>query len=133
MSIDPIEAMADAIMKFEGWRPGLPAYTNRNPGNLRASLLAAGPGVDGFVRFQTFETGYSALIRDLRRKFTGRSSSGLKATDTLLRFFEVSAPSSDANHPLSYAQFVAGWLTKALQRPIHTDTMLVEIAPDLER
>lgn len=128
--MDPIEAVADAIMSYEGWRPGSVSNSDRNPGNLRDSPYAQGHDARGYVTFTGLVTGYTALKADLICKFSGDNKHNLNGDSTLLDLFAVYAPAADNNAPLAYAQFVAHWLTIALGLPIHTSTTLREIAPD---
>jgi hypothetical protein len=127
--VDPIEAVADAIMCYEGWKPWSPSYQNRNPGNLKHAPSSAGIGIDGFAYFRGLEAGYSALCGDLAAKFSGNNHYGLGPESTLYDLFCVYAPAGDHNAPLAYAQFVSAWLTRALKRGIHYDTTLRAIAP----
>lgn len=123
--VPPLEAIADAIMIFEGWtaynEQGQPSvsYRNRNPGNLEE---------DGDYRvFGTFIEGYQALLGDLHAKFTGDNSHGLGPNSTLFELFMVYAPSSDHNPTLQYCNFVAHRASIALSRPITSGTKLGDI------
>lgn len=129
--MDPIEAVADAIMAYEGWKPGSVSYRNRNPGNLRSSQFATYVGVDGFAEFDSLVNGYIGLKGDLRAKFSGKNEHGITGDTTLLGLMQVYAPAADKNVPLAYAQFVAHWVTLALGQEIHTSTTLREIAPEV--
>jgi hypothetical protein len=129
-NMDPIEALADAIMRREGWSAGSRSERNRNPGNLRDSPYANGHDADGYATFAGMVEGYTGLCADLRRKFSGRNTHGLNGDSTLLQLFEVYAPADDNNAPLLYAVFVGRWLTTALGQDIQSSTTLREIAPE---
>lgn len=116
MSVPVLEAIADAIMRFEGWEPGSRSYRNRNPGNLRESVYGTGKDADGYVIFGSVLDGYFALLVDLRDKLSGKTSTELGKYSTLLYFFQVYAPSADHNQPQRYATFVADWLCRVYLR-----------------
>lgn len=118
--MNPLEAFADAIQDFEGWRPGSMSNRNRNPGNLEH------PNGEKIV-YASLLDGYKALVDDLRAKFTGNNTHGLDPQSTVLNLFEVYAPSSDNNPTRRYAVFVANWATIALKREITLNTKLGEI------
>lgn len=117
---------AKAIQDFEGWyepgSPGYPrgsrSYRNNNPGNLRWSPFEDG-NVDNFSTFNTYQKGFDALIHQLRIAANGESRV-YQPDMTLLRFFEVYAPSSDNNHPEHYAMFVAKRLGVEITTKIKT-------------
>jgi hypothetical protein len=88
-------------------------------------------GIGGFVRFASLVNGYMALTRDLRAKFSGKNEHGISGETTLLGLMQVYAPTADYNVPMSYAQFIAHWLTLALGQGVHTSTTLREIAPEV--
>lgn len=116
-----LDALATAIMTYEGLRPNTPSYRNCNPGNLRDRATGK------FRVFPDFITGYSALLADLKDKCTGKSASGLQPTSSLLDLFKVYAPSSDHNQPATYASFVALWISKTSGKPFTIDSQLKEI------
>lgn len=111
-----LELWADAIQSFEGWfTPGTNGYPNgsksfrnNNPGNIKyiGQKRAIGKDSTGFCIFATYEDGRAELIDLLTRAATGKSSI-YRPDMTLLQFYEKYAPSSDNNHPLSYASAVA--------------------------
>jgi hypothetical protein len=133
MPVSGLEAVADAIMRFEGFNPKTRSYQNRNPGNLRLAIHpdagVAAYDVDdkGFTIFPDLATGYNALLRDLRAKFTGANRHGLGPSSTLLGMMKIYAPSADANNPLEYAQFIAKWCSMALNRPLTEQSELCNI------
>jgi hypothetical protein len=127
--MNPLEAVADAIMHYEGWTAGSVANRNRNPGNLRDSPLKIGEDPAGFAVFSDLPTGYHALLHDLECKFSGRNAEGLVPTSTLLDLFNVYAPSSDNNVPLKYADFVATWISRALHQSYSPQSQLGSIFP----
>lgn len=115
MSVCVLEAIADAIMRFEGWAPGSISYQNRNPGNLRASRFAIGTDRRGYCVFPCLVVGYSSLLEDLVGKLTGTDAHGLGPRSTLIQLFEVYAPAQDKNDPQRYAEFVASALNQVYQ------------------
>ena len=119
-----LEAVADAIQQFEGWKPGTTSYTNRNPGNLRTGV---NPDGNGYSVFPDFISGYSALLRELQSKFSGNNAHGIGPSSTLLGLFNIYAPPSDDNPTNAYAQFVAQWVSKSLGKPITIDSELANI------
>ena len=123
--ISGLEAVADAIMQFEGWKPGTRSYVNRNPGNLR---LQGEPADDkGYSIFPSLADGYGALLRELQSKFTGNNSHGIGPASTLLALFNVYAPPTDDNPTETYAEFVAQWVGRALSKPITIQSELCNI------
>lgn len=118
--MDPIEAVADAITKFEGWAPGNKSYQQRNPGNLRDTY-------GNYRTFQTFVEGYSALLFDLRAKFTGHTKTGLGPDSTVNQLMHVYAPPSDNNPTEAYVAFVCNWVSKALGASVAPETKLSEV------
>jgi hypothetical protein len=120
--MNALESVADAIMAFEGWKPGSKSYRNRNPGNLRNS--------DGtFIVFNTFIGGYSSLIAELKSKFSGNNRRGITPQSTLQDLMNVYAPPADGNPTTYYSLFICNWVTKSLGRSIAPTTRLEEIWP----
>lgn len=121
-----LEAVADAIMAFEGWKPGSRSYTNRNPGNLEipGSVKDA---TGKYTVFPDFVSGYSALLRELQSKFSGQNNHGISQSSTLLGLFNIYAPPSDNNPTNAYAAFVASWVGKALGKPITVESELCNV------
>jgi hypothetical protein len=124
ISVNGLEAVADAIMAFEGWRPMTFSYRNRNPGNLRGGEVV---DKSGYNMYPSFVDGYVALLNDLQAKFSGRNTHNLDQKSTLLQLMQVYAPSSAGNPTTDYATFVANWLTKVFGRSITVDSKLEEI------
>lgn len=99
-----LQTLARAMAEHEGWISGLEiyghkniatvAYRNHNPGNLRASPFALGKR-DGFAVFLDDNTGFFALLWDLRAKATGNTRSNLNGDSTIAELIEVYAPSSE--------------------------------------
>jgi hypothetical protein len=118
--VNGLEAVADAIMKFEGWQPGTKSYRNRNPGNLE-------DGLGNYKVFSSFVEGYSALLSDLEDKFLGHTRTGLGPDSTILQLMMKYAPPADNNPTQAYTDFICGWCTKALGKTIVTTTPLKEI------
>jgi hypothetical protein len=123
--VNGLEAVADAIMQFEGWKLGSRSYVNRNPGNLR--LVGRTADDRGYTIFPDLPTGYSALLRELQSKFSGQNSHGIGPASTVLELFNIYAPPSDNNPTNAYAAFVADWISKALGRPITIASPLSDI------
>lgn len=102
-----IERMAEAIKTFEGWFVGSRSYRNNNPGNLK---LAGQPGAigqdeQGHAIFDTYDSGWAALIRQIEGAFYG-TSHVYSPDDNLFSFFSKYAEGNS----LQYAQYVAGQL-----------------------
>jgi hypothetical protein len=127
MPIPPLEALADAIMNAEGWRPGSPSNRNRNPGNLRSGLGEVSKDVEGYAQFSKFEDGYHALLFDVTVKVRGGSEHKLTPTSTLEQFSAVYAPSRDGNDPYRYTKMLIWWLEHALKRQFTSSTTLAEL------
>lgn len=89
--MDRLEALADAIMKLNGWSdPSSQAYRNRNPLLLRAFSLSRAQAADarGVRIFDSLLGGYRAALNDLFEKCDGeygkgRSRSKLDRTSSL--------------------------------------------------
>lgn len=118
-----LEKMADAIQRFEGFTPGSVAYRNNNPGNLKyfgGEKWQGQIGVDksGFIIFDTYSNGRRALTKLLTNAATGALAPSYLPTMTLLQFFSRYAPTSDANNPTQYAEFVARELNVDPMTPI---------------
>lgn len=111
--ISPIDAMADAIMAYEGWKPGTRSYTNRNPGNLKQTDKVQPADTDGFRIFHDLREGYAALGFELLAKCLGYSKTQVTPASTILQLFETYAPATDHNTPAAYARFVTDWMSEA--------------------
>jgi hypothetical protein len=118
----PIEALADAIMQFEGWHRDSHSWRNRNPGNLRPTSPTQPQDAENYRIFDSLAEGFAALLADLRAKFGG--SHNLKPESTLLDLFNCYAPAGDANNPSAYTQFVCSWTSRILGRPVLPATTL---------
>jgi hypothetical protein len=91
-----IEVWAEAIKEFEGWYKGSRSWRHNNPGNLRYSKYET-DNVDGYSVFPDYETGWKALLFQLRIATDGRSS--VYSPDmTLKQFVNVWAPPEDNNN-----------------------------------
>ena len=101
-----LEALADAIQWYEGWKMGSISWRNNKPGNLRWSRFANGTRAN-FATFNSYIVGWIALWYDLHMKCLGKTRTGLNGNSTLLALFNVWAPSSDGNDPDAYARAVA--------------------------
>lgn len=129
--MSPLEAMADAIMCFEGWIPkgennavpnGSRSWRNRNPGNLRPFNTGQARDSDNYRTFSSLSDGYVALVADLSRKLMV----DFAPTNTLLDVMNKYAPTGDANNPTQYTIFICHRLTLALGRIISPTTMISE-------
>ena len=123
--INPLEAVADAIMSFEGWKPGSRSYRNRNPGNLEGGSV-----VDSSGKYNVYPTlvgGYNALLAELAAKFSGNNRHGIGPDSTLLALFNIYAPPSDNNPTNIYCQYVATWCSQVLGVSITPETKLGDI------
>lgn len=127
MSVFLAEAIADAIMQYEGWKPGSRSNRNRNPGNLRRSDESQIVDKDGYRVFGTLADGYRALVADVAAKLYDGERHGLSARSTLLALFYVYAPASDDNHPPNYARFVAEWLQGVYTFTVTLNTSFEEL------
>jgi hypothetical protein len=111
-----------AIQQFEGWiEPGKSdkngkvypngslSYRNCNPGNLKhrdGMLLAIGKDINGFAKFASYHDGFLALTNKIKNACTNQSTV-YSPDDSILKFFQKYAPTSDGNYPETYAKFVA--------------------------
>lgn len=126
--MNPLDAMALAMFADESGHlenPTVPAIRNLNPGNLRLSGGTSDAG--GYTVFTDFISGYSALLRELKSKFSGNNSHGIGQESTLLELFNIYAPPSDNNPTNAYAEFVANWVSRALGKTITPQTLLKDI------
>jgi len=125
----PIEAMADAIMSFEGWIPkgqsnaipnGSRSWRNRNPGNLRPWTKTQVADIDNYRIFASLVDGFAALVADLTKKL----NVDFPPTDTLFEVMNKYAPAGDSNNPTAYTIFICHRLTLTLGRPISLATTI---------
>lgn len=132
--IDPIEALADCIMRFEGWAPpgstiggvkGSTSWRNRNPGNLRDSTYKEGIDDKGYAYFSSMIQGWGALMYDLKAKFNG--SHNLTPQSTLHQLFSIYAPPTDNNDPQQYSRTIALWMSKIYNAQVTPDWTLENI------
>jgi len=122
----PLECLAWAILTFEGFRPGTKAWRHCNPGNLRFSKKAVSIK-EGYAVFNSFASGWDALLWDLSCKARGKTSTGLGPHSTIMQLITVWAPAEDDNQPGTYARFVADFLKRSLNPTISTETTLGEL------
>lgn len=120
-----VEDFAHAIGEYEGFflteeecrrrKITFPTVAQRrkNPGNLRA--WGSFPIVDGYVDFDSNESGWKALRRQCDRNIFDRSLTfkeffgGQRNADGSLinrTSYSGYAPAADRNHPTKYAQYV---------------------------
>lgn len=99
---------AKLIQECEGWYPSSRSQRNQNPGNLRWHNQRGNIGKDndGFAMFPDYETGFSALVRQLDAACRGRSKV-YNPEMTLKQFFYLYAPSDNLNDPDKYSKKVA--------------------------
>ena len=111
-----IQKLADAIQQEEGYYEGSRSYRNKNPGNLRFSMLTTALGFaftaklgamrndkDNFAVFPTYEKGYEALCEFLKLACEDKLKDYHQAR-SLRQFIQVYAL-PPASHP--YAENVA--------------------------
>ena len=128
--MNPLEALADAIMQFEGWHPacrwagGSRSWRNRNPGNLRPTNSTQPTDGAGYRKFDSLAVGWAVLLADLDAKFKG--SHNLTPQSTMLDLLNVYAPAGDNNNPSAYTNFVCSQTSLALGRTITPTTTLQE-------
>lgn len=113
-NLDAIGKFAEAIQKFEGWFSGSISQRNNNPGNLKPlsrSSFQGQVGLDssGFAIFDSFSSGWQALVNQVTWAATGKSSV-YSPSDSIISFFQKYAPSTDNNDPYKYANFVANYI-----------------------
>jgi len=134
MKID--EALADCIMRFEGWvapqattfKVGSTSWRNRNPGNLRPYNADQPKDDKGYRIFETLADGWLALLADITIKLTGQSAHKLTTQNTLFDFFSIYAPPTDNNDPQHYARTIAAWLNFIYNTNLITpDTKLIDL------
>lgn len=119
--MDRLEALADALMKLNGWTdPTSQAYRNRNPLLLKAYSLSRVQEQDarGVRIFGSLLGGYRAGLHDLYEKCGGRSRAKL-ATDAPLRNL---LGVYGAGHPVA-ERHVLVFLRAALQLDLATDDL----------
>ena len=119
-----LEALADAIMQFEGWHADSRSWRNRNPGNLRPTSPQQKADAQNYRVFESLADGWAALREDLAAKFAG--SHKLTLDSTLLDLLDVYAPAGDQNNPTEYTKFVCTWTSHVLARSITPATTLRE-------
>lgn len=118
-----LSELALAHQRHEGYYPGSRSWRNNNPGNLRA-----GPPSDsgGFTIFKNYNTGFQALINDVKAKITGKSKHiDYSRNPTFLTYIKVYAPADDGNSPTGYCQALCKELAHYGVQP---DTPLTELA-----
>lgn len=132
--IKPIEALADCIMRFEGWYPpikpfvnGSAAWRNRNPGNLRPYNSLQLKDEHNYRIFNSLADGWEALIEDLEAKILNGSHGIDEEKSSLHDLFNIYAPALDQNDPQQYSRQIAMWLTCIYRTPITADTKLEDI------
>lgn len=128
-----IDQIAAAIQEFEDFVPpggrsrsgeilpnGSRSWRNKNPGNLRGVTGLAGEvGLDetGHIIFDTYQSGWNALVRQVRLWLTGTS----KVMGLSFNLYQVFGLYAEENQR-QYAEFVAKRLG------VSPDTTLAELA-----
>lgn len=103
--MNKLDRFCEAIMQYEGWKPGSRSFRNSNPGNLRDSPFKLGMD-GGMCTFKTFADGWNALVFDVKCKATGRTRTSLSGDSTMRDFFDIYAPKIDNNEPNKYCLYV---------------------------
>jgi hypothetical protein len=85
---------------------------NNNPGNLMyAGQAGATPGPGGFAVFDSYSSGYQALLNQLNLYANGTCAACAGVPQTISGTFQIYAPAgSGGNNPTLYAQNVANSL-----------------------
>lgn len=102
---DRLEALADAMMKLNGWDdPISRCYQLRNPLLLRAFSLSRlqEQDAEGLRIFPSFAAGYRAGVHDLRIKLQGESRARLSRDATLQQLLQV----YHLGHPIAVKRVV---------------------------
>jgi hypothetical protein len=127
----PLEALADAVMMFEGWHRDSRSWRNRNPGNLRPLNSTVPHDNENYRIFVSLAQGFQALLDDLAAKFDG--SHNLTGQSTMLDLLNVYAPAGDHNSPSTYCLFVTRWVSAALNRQIDSRTTLADFRDPISK
>ena len=131
-----IDTLAKAHVKHEGF--GTPnavtITTGNNPGALKflphmASKYGAAKGKNNFAMFPDVNSGYRALIGDLRAKITGKSAHiDYSRNPTLLDYIKVYAPATDNNNPTAYSRAVVKFLKDSGYEDVNINTPLITLS-----
>lgn len=78
-----IEALAEAIMAYSGYRPGSALWLARNPGGLKAYSPLHKKDEHGNRVFASLLDGMQALVFDVALKVSGKSKNKLTPKHTL--------------------------------------------------
>lgn len=118
-TLDRLDTWCHAIQSREGffspgenaeYPNGTPAWANNNPGNC-VFIGQQNAVADGrFAKFNTYQDGYNYLKNLLIWACTDQSTPLYTSDMTLLEFYDVYAPASDGNDPISYSEEIAGKL-----------------------
>lgn len=93
-----IQSREGYIAPCKKYPTGTSSYRNNNPGNCK--------GINGkFLKFKTYEDGFAYLI-DYIERVQRNEHKAYPKNCTIQQFFNVYAPESDGNLPLSYAKEV---------------------------
>ena len=82
--ITRIEALAEAIMEYSGYRdPEGALFQARNPGGLKAHAPTVLQDIEGNRVFASMKSGWDALLYDLRVKCSGQSHTALTSQSSV--------------------------------------------------
>lgn len=115
-----LDALAMAHAKHEGFgTPNAVTITEgNNVGALKflpsmAEKYGATRGKNNFAMFPDVQSGYKALVADLRAKVTGGSAHiDYSKNPTLLDYIKIYAPDTDGNNPTAYSRAVVASLRR---------------------
>jgi len=123
-----------AHIKHEGFgTPNAKTITaGNNPGALRwhpaQAQFGGEKGPKNFTIFPDVESGYRALVADLRAKVTGGSAHIDYSKDpTLLDYISVYAPAGDSNNPTAYSKAIVADL-KSAGYEVNLNTPLTQLS-----
>jgi hypothetical protein len=116
MRVPVLEAIADAIYRFNGASPYDPAYRNRNPGLLRRPTKSYAYDSNGYCVFGSFVEGYNALLHDLATKIFHPGTASLNFDSRLLDLFVLSGRDEIPFQGEERASTVALWLCTVYDR-----------------
>lgn len=115
-----VDSIADSIATMEGfYKAGTLPQKNANPGDIRIwkDKMGPYPQSDGYVDFNAWavtrgQSGEQAGVNEgwrVLKVLVGNYIDGkyTKSDPTFVEMFSVYAPSSDANNPNAYAEYVA--------------------------
>jgi hypothetical protein len=116
MRVPVLEAIADAIYRFNGAGATCVAYRNRNPGLLRRPTKSYAYDSNGDCVFESFVEGYNALLHDLESKIFHRGSPPLNFHSPLRDLLVLHARDEIPFRGEECAISVARWLCAVYDR-----------------